>query len=189
MRRAAASREAGSLALRPSPEVGLSRKGVHDENANLGRPGLTCPAFPVPFVSPNGPPSPVALLSPNPSWGCFPDTNGVAIGHSSWGETYLFTANGGTDDVSVIDLKRALSGERTAEILRIPTQIGPWGIAASPNQRYIVAANRESQRVAFEGNTISIIDADQIEAARAINDPTRAEVARVRVGADKPEPG
>src|SRR6266851_4144357 len=43
------------------------------------------------------------------------------------------TANGGTDDVSVIDLERALAGDRLAEIHRIPTQIGPWGIAASPD--------------------------------------------------------
>jgi len=133
-------------------------------------PDFKCPAFPVPFLSPDGPPfllpsgvpfvkadgkttsaSPVALLSPNGTWGCFPDTNGIAIGHSSNGEAYLFTANGGTDDVSVIDLRRALGGDRTAEILRIPTQIGPWGIAASPNRRYIVAANRESQRVALGG--------------------------------------
>jgi len=105
---------------------------------------FTCPAFPVPFVSPNGPPSPVPLLSPNPAWGCFPDTNGIAIGHTSKGKTYLFAANGGTDD-----LEQALAGKRTAsEVLRIPTQIGPWGIAASPNGRYVVAANRESQRVA-----------------------------------------
>src|SRR5262249_40050988 len=142
--------------------------------------------FPVKFVSPNGPPNPVALLSPNATWGCFPDTNGIAVGHGSNGKSYLFTANGGTDDVSVIDLERALAGDRTAEILRIPTQIGPWGIASSPNRRYIVAANRESQKVAFEGNTISIIDADRIEVARAANDPAKAEVARVLVGTSDP---
>src|SRR5713226_6926234 len=89
--------------------------------------------FPVKFVSPNGPPSPVALLSPDATWGCFPDTNGIAIGHGSDGKSYLFTANGRTDDVSVIDLERALAGDRLAEIHRIPTQIGPWGIAASPD--------------------------------------------------------
>jgi YVTN family beta-propeller protein len=142
-------------------------------------PGFTCPKFPVPFVSPNGPPSPVALLSPNPSWGCFPDTNGIAIGHCSDGKkSLLFTANGGTDDVSVIDLEQALAGNRTAERMpRIPTQIGPWGIAASPNGSWIVAANRESQRVAFEGNTVSILDVDKVCAGDA-----RPEVARVRVG-------
>ncbi len=152
-----------------------------------GVPAFPCPRFAVPFVSPSGPPafehpfaqangtfSPVPLLSPHPAWGCFPDTNGLALGHARNGKNYLFAASGGTDDVSVIDLDAALAGDRTAEIARIPTQIGPWGIAASPNGRYIVAANRESQRVAFEGNTISIID---------VENPT-VEAARVRVGTD-----
>ncbi len=174
-------RKTGSL--RGEVELALSR----------ANPGFPCAdAFKVPFVSPNGPPtfpngpvvtppprasnaiSPVPLLSPDPSWGCFPDTNGLALGHARSSKTYLFAANGGTDDVSVIDLQAALAGDRTAEIARIPTQIGPWGIAASPNGRYIVAANRESQRVAFEGNTISIID---------VENPT-VEAARVRVGTD-----
>jgi len=137
--------------------------------------------FPVKFVSPNGPPSPVALLSPDPTWGCFPDTNGIAIGHGSDRKSYLFTANGGTDDVSVIDLERALAGDRLAEIARIPTQIGPWGIAASPNGHWIVAANRESQKVAFEGNTISIIDVDL-----ARTGSPAAEVARLLVGTSNP---
>src|SRR5436190_4710572 len=152
-----------------------------------GVPQFPCPRFPVPFVSPSGSPafehpfaqangtfSPVPLLSPHPAWGCFPDTNGLALGHARNGKSYLFAANGGTDDVSVIDLEAALAGNRTAQIALIPTQIGPWGIAASPNGRYIVAANRESQRVAFEGNTISIID---------VENPT-VEAARVRVGTD-----
>ncbi len=144
----------------------------------LGTSHPDCAArFPVPFVSPRGPPAPVPLLSPNADWGCFPDSNGLAVGHGSDGKSYLFTANGGTDDVSVIDLEQALAGNRRAEILRIPTQIGPWGIAASPNGKYVVAANRESQRMAFEGNTISIIDVD-----RARLRLPNAEVARVLVG-------
>ena len=143
----------------------------------LGDPGRPCPNFPVPFVSPNGPPSPVAVLSPDPTWGCFPDTNGITLGRGGDGKTYLFAANGGTDDVSVIDLEAALAGDKTPEIARIRTQIGPWGITTSPNGRWVVAANRESQRVAFEGNTISII---QVDGAHS------AEVARVRVGTDDP---
>src|SRR5262245_12492017 len=157
-----------------------------------GTPQFPCPRYPVPFVSPGGPPtfpapsgpfvhpsgalSPVPLLSPHPAWGCFPDTNGLALGRARSGKTYVFAANGGTDDVSVIDLDSALKGNKTAEIARIPTQIGPWGIASSPDGRYIVAANRESQRVAFEGNTISIID---------VENPT-VEAARVRVGTTDP---
>ena len=139
------------------------------------------PSFPVPFVSPSGPPSPVALLSPDPSWGCFPDTNGLALGRGSNGKSYLFGADGGTDDVSVIDLEAALAGDRTPEIARIPTQIGPWGIVATPNGKYIIAANRESQKVAFEGNTISIIDVDLARVAAP-----NAEVRRVLVGTSDP---
>ncbi|GIT15207.1 MAG: hypothetical protein CM1200mP36_09630 [Gammaproteobacteria bacterium] len=59
-------------------------------------------------------------LSPDPGWGCFPDPNGLALGRASNGNSYVFTANGGTDDVSVIDLARALEGDRRAEIGRIP---------------------------------------------------------------------
>ncbi len=147
----------------------------------LGHPGFTCPSFPVPFVSPNGPPSPVPLLSPNPAWGCFPDTNGITLGTASSGKRYLFTANGGTNDLSVIDLAAALAGNKTPEIARIPTQIGPWGITTSPDGRYVVAANRESQQVAFEGNTISIINVDL-----AASGSPNAEVARVLVGTSDP---
>jgi YVTN family beta-propeller protein len=147
----------------------------------LGNPGFACPDFPVPFVSPHGPPSPVPLLSPNPAWGCFPDSNGITLGRGSDGKRYLFAANGGTNDVSVIDLEDALAGDRTAEIIRITTQIGPWGITTSPNGRWVVAANRESQQVAFEGNTISIIDVDIARVGGA-----NAEVARVLVGTSDP---
>src|SRR3954469_8954139 len=148
----------------------------------LGNAHPDCAArFSVPFVSPDGPPAPVPLLSPDPEWGCFPDSNGLAVGHGSDGKSYLFVANGGTDDVSVIDLEQALAGNGRSEILRIPTQIGPWGIAASPDGRFIVAANRESQRVAFEGNTISIIDVERARVRAA-----DAEVARVLVGTSDP---
>jgi YVTN family beta-propeller protein len=173
-----------------------SLRGEVEQALGAGAPGFPCPAFPVPFKSPSGPPafehpfpqangtfSPVPLLSPFPAWGCFPDTNGVTLGRASSGKSYLFAANGGTDDVSVIDLDAALAGRKTPspEILRIPTQIGPWGITTSPDGRFVVAANRESQRVAFEGNTISIIDVDRAAAL----DP-HAEVARVLVGTGSP---
>src|SRR5262245_6193033 len=173
-----------------------SLRGEVELALGAGAPGFPCPLFPVPFKSPSGPPafqvpfpqangtfSPVPLLSPFPAWGCFPDTNGITLGRTSGGKTYLITANGGTDDVSVIDLAAALAGRKTPspEILRIPTQIGPWGITTSPDGRYVVAANRESQRVAFEGNTISIIDVDRAAAL----DP-HAEVARVLVGTSNP---
>jgi DNA-binding beta-propeller fold protein YncE len=175
-------RKTGSL--RGQVELALGR----------GAPGSPCPSFPVPFVSPSGPPafdtpfaqangtvSPVPLLSPHPAWGCFPDSNGLTLGRGSDQKTYLFAANGGTDDVSVIDLEAALAGNKTPEIMRIPTQIGPWGITSSPDGRWVVAANRESQRMAFEGNTISIIDVD-----RARQGDAGAEVRRVLVGTSDP---
>ena len=147
-----------------------------------GTPGFDCPQYPVPFASPHGPPANLAVLSPHPSWGCFPDNNGLALGRGSDGEAYVFTANGGTGDVSVIDLGHALAGDRRAEIHRVPTQAGPWGITATPDGRHIIAASRESQQVAFEGNTVSIIDVDRARAGAG-----DAEVARVLVGTDDPE--
>mgnify|MGYP001206751437 CR=1 FL=1 len=164
-----------------------SFRGEVELALGAGVPKFPCPRFPVPFVSPSGPPafehpfpqpngtfSPVPLLSPQEAWGCFPDPNGVAIATAKSGKRFLYTANGGTDDVSVIDLDLALAGSRKSEVARIPTQIGPWGIATSPNGRHVVAANRESQRVPVEGNTISIIDVEQ----------PFVEAARVRVGTD-----
>ena len=147
----------------------------------LGSPGFACPDYPVPYVSPYGPPRNVAVLSPDPSWGCFPDPNGLALGRASNGHAYVFSANGGTNDVSVIDLARALGGDRLAEIHRIPTQVGPWGIAATPDGRYIVVANGGSQRERLAGNVISLIDVD-----RASVGARDAEVARLLVGTDDP---
>ena len=147
----------------------------------LGTPGFDCPEFPVPFTSPHGPPSRLPVLSPDPGWGCFPDNNGLALGRGSDGRPYLFTANGGTDDVSVIDLERALAGDRLAELHRIPTQTGPWGITQTSDGRHVIAANRESQQTGIEGNTVSIIDVE-----RARIGASDAEVARVLVGTDDP---
>jgi DNA-binding beta-propeller fold protein YncE len=158
-----------------------SVRGMAELKLGSGPQCPVAPTFPVPFISPSGPPSPVALLSPDPSWGCYPDTNGLAVGRGGNGKSYLFGANGGTDDVSVIDLELALTGDRTPEIARIPTQIGPWGIVATPSGKYVIAANRESQKVAFEGNTISIIDVDL-----AATGAPGAEVRRVLVGTSDP---
>ena len=146
----------------------------------LGSPAFDCD-YPVPYVSPHGPPRNLAVLSPDPSWGCFPDPNGLAIGRAGDGKAYVFTANGGTDDVSVIDLARALAGDRVAEIRRIPTQVGPWGMTATPDRRHVIVANGGSQREDLAGNTISIIDVD-----RAVSGAGDAEVARIQVGTDDP---
>ena len=147
-----------------------------------GSPGFDCGDYPVPYVSPYGPPRNLAVLSPDSSWGCFPDPNGLALGRASDGNAYVFSANGGTNDVSVIDLARALAGDRFAEIHRVPTQVGPWGIAATPDGRHIIVANGGSQRERLAGNTISIIDVD-----RASVGAGDAEVARILVGTNDPE--
>jgi DNA-binding beta-propeller fold protein YncE len=147
----------------------------------LGSPGFPCPDYPVPYVSPFGPPRNLAVRAPAPGVGCFPNPNGLALGRATDGNAYVFSANGGTDDVSVIDLGRALRGDPRAEIGRIPMQVGPWGITATPSKRYIIVANGGSQRDGSAGNTISMIDVDRVSAGAA-----RAEVARVRVGTDDP---
>lgn len=148
----------------------------------LGSPEHDCPDYPVPHESPHGPPGDLAVLSPDSSFGCFPNPNGLTLGRADDGDAYLFSANGGTGDVSVIDLGRALEGDPRAEIGRVPAQIGPWGIGATPDREHIVAASGGSQRTGASGNTISIIDVD-----RAAASPESAEVARVLVGTDDPQ--
>jgi DNA-binding beta-propeller fold protein YncE len=147
----------------------------------LGSPGFPCPDYPVPYVPPYGPPRNLAVRAPGQGFGCFPNPNGLALGRATDGSAYVFSANGGTNDVSVIDLGRALRGDARAEIGRIPTQVGPWGITATPNRRHIIVANGGSQRDGSAGNTISVIDVDRAGAGAG-----HAEVARVRVGTDDP---
>jgi DNA-binding beta-propeller fold protein YncE len=138
-----------------------------------------CPSFPVPFVSPTPPPV-VPFLSLDLAFGCWPDPEGLALAHGSDGRTYLVSGNAGTEDVSIMDLDKALAGGKVVEVApRIPVQSGPFGIKASPNGKFVAVTARESNRVDFEGNTISIIDID-----RARQGLSGGEAARVRVGTD-----
>jgi len=147
----------------------------------LGHPGHSCPAFPVPFVSPTPPPV-VPFEAPDPQFGCWPNPEFLALGHGSDGKTYLFSGNAGTNDVSVMDLQRALVGVPVVEVAsRIPVQTGPFGIKASPDGKFIAVTARESGEVDFEGNTISIVDVDLARRGLA-----NAET-RVRVGNDAGE--
>ena len=148
----------------------------------LGAPGFPCPDYPVPYAPPYGPPRNLAVRAGTPGVGCFPNPNGLALGRATNGSAYVFSANGGTDDVSVIDLGRALRGDLRAEIGRIPAQVGPWGITATPDQRHIIVANGGSQRDGSAGNTLSVIDVDRAGAGA-----TNAEVARVLVGTNDPK--
>ena len=123
-------------------------------------------------------PSPYA--APHESFGAFPDANGIAASGRHGG--LLFTANGGTDDVSVISLAAALDGRPDTEVARVPVETGPFGIAVSPDGRLVAVASRESARTGFEGRTVSLIDVD-----RAMSGTTGAEVARLLVGTDSPD--
>ena len=147
----------------------------------LGHPPHACPNFPVPFVSPTPPPV-VPFLAPDPGFGCWPNPEFLALAQGGDGKVYLFSGNAGTNDVSVMDLRQALAGVPVVEVApRIPVQAGPFGIKASPNGKLVAVTARERADIDFEGNTISIIDADL---ARVGN--PNAEVARVRVGTDDP---
>ena len=171
-------------------EDGSNRISLIDRNTGgrrgqiemaLGHPSHACPDFPVPFVSPTPPPV-VPFLSPDPGFGCWPNPEFIAVGQGSDGKTYLFSGNAGTNDVSIMNLEKALAGETVVEVApRIPVQAGPFGIQASPNGKLIAVTARERADIDFQGNTISIIDVDLARTGL----PT-AEAARVRVGTDDP---
>jgi DNA-binding beta-propeller fold protein YncE len=116
---------------------------------------------------------------PDGDVGCFPNVNGLVISRRD--ATYVITANGGTDDVSIVAVERALRGDPNAEVARVPVDVGPWGIAGSANGRYVAVANRESSETGAEGNTVSILDVD-----RAVASGTGALAATIRVGTDDP---
>lgn len=158
----------------PGTEDGARYLGIIDLSRNIvvrqvelafGNPGFACP------------PTPIPRAGPDPFIGCFTATNGVAI--SPLGGGTVFTANGGTNDVSVVSLQKAIAGQAGAEIGRIPTQTGGFGIATSPDGKLVAVAARENQATGREGNTISLIDVE-----KAIANPATAEVARVQLGTD-----
>ncbi len=109
---------------------------------------------------------------PNGNVGCFPDINAIGISGR-----YALTANGGTDDVFVIDLQRTIEGGPIEEIARAAVERGPWGLAVGPDGDLAAVSNRESAETGLEGNTISILEiGDSVGSV--------SEVARVLVGTD-----
>jgi DNA-binding beta-propeller fold protein YncE len=118
--------------------------------------------------------------SPNPNWGCFADPNGMSF--SPRGGGTLFTANEGTNDVSVLNLPRLLAGAPDFEIFRIPVERGPWGVATSPDGSLVVVTDRDSDETDKGGRFISLIDVD-----KAIARAPDAEIRRVLVGTDDPK--
>lgn len=150
----------------------IFRTGVGTGGRIPNAPGFSCAEL-------VAEPAKIPRSYPNPNVGCFTETNaiGVARGH-------LFTANGGTDDVGVIDMRRLLRGRSRAEVARIPVGVGPWGLDISPDERLVATANRESGEFATltaprEGRTISIVDT-----RRAIRGRPDAVRATVVVGTD-----
>lgn len=132
---------------------------------SFGEPGFECP------------PPVIPKRAPDPAFGCFPDSNGVTV--SPLGGGLIFTANGGTDDVSVISVQKALKGLAKPEIARIPMQAGGFGVSTSPDGTLVAHASRENAQTGKEGNTVSLIDV-----AKVLKNPAKAEVARIRVGTD-----
>lgn len=117
-------------------------------------------------------PSRIPHSLPNGNVGCFPDINAIGISGR-----YAFTANGGTDNVSVIDIRRAIEGRSLVELTRVAVERGPWGLAVSPSGDLVAVSNRESAETGIEGNTISILDVEDAEGSVS-------EGARVIVGTD-----
>lgn len=148
----------------------------------LGDPAFACEDYPVPYQSPYGPPRDLAVLAPDSSFGCFPNPNGLAMGRTDNGDRYLFTANGGTSDVSVVDLEAALRGEKDVERQRIPNHPGAWGIAATPDGQYVIVAHGGRQDRSQAGNSIALVDVE-----KAVTDPENSELSRIRVGTDDPD--
>jgi len=144
-----------------------ARKALHHLELAWGKPAFACP------------PKPISHAGPHAGFGCFTDTNGVVISPRHGG--VAFTANGGTDDVSVIDVTKIVANAPGAELARIPVGTGPWGIAVSPDGAWIATANRESARVDQEGNHISLINVD-----KAVTGAKDAEAARLIVGTNNP---
>lgn len=163
----------------PDSEDGGRHIGIVDLRTNTvirqveqayGKPGFPCPVNPIPHAS------------PNPRIGCYAGTNGVTF--SPLGGGTLFTANGGTNDISVISLQKALAGDPGAELARIPVHSGGFGISTSPNGKLVAVASREDLAADKPGNTISIIDVE-----KALGNPAKAEVARLLLGTDDPAVG
>ena len=163
----------------PDSEDGGKLIGVVDLSTNTviyqveqayGKPGFPCPVSPIPHAS------------PDPKIGCFAGTNGITF--SPLGGGTLFTANGGTNDVGVISWQKALARDPGAEIARIPTQMGGFGISTSPDGKLVAVASREDLALDKPDNTISIIDVE-----KALTNPARAEVARLMLGTDDPKVG
>jgi DNA-binding beta-propeller fold protein YncE len=167
-------------ALAHAEAQGLEDGGRHINIVDLAK-GKVIQKVPQAYGNPGHdcPPATMARSAPDARFGCFPDTNGVTASPLGGKSGLIFTANGGSNDVSVIDIAKAIAGEEDAELGRIPVQAGGFGISTSPDGKLVAQASRENAQDGKEANTISIIDV-----LKAGTDPASAEVARIRVGTD-----
>ena len=166
------AREISVIDLRKRAPIGTALLALRDGGKLAQDAGKSCAEL-------LANPALLARALPNPNFGCFPASNGLGVVRRHGG--FAFIANGGTDDVSVLDVDRAVKGRPGAEVARIPVESGAWGLAVDPHENLVAVTNRESAETGVEGNTISLLDVK-----RAIKGEDGAEVARVRVGTDDP---
>jgi DNA-binding beta-propeller fold protein YncE len=102
-------------------------------------------------------PARLAKALPHVSFGCFPASN--ALGISRRRGEFAFTANGGTDDVSFIDVDRAVTGDPRVEVARVRVLLGPWGLAVSGALWVIdLSSNTAVATVTGVGNEPYLVD-------------------------------
>jgi len=93
---------------------------------------------------------------------------------------YLFTGNGGTDDVGVVDVHGSSLAVQDAEVHRIPVQTGPF---AWRSARMASTWRAPTGRASGRGSRGTHLDHD---VKKAIAKDKNAEVARVLVGTNDP---
>lgn len=108
----------------------------------------------VPLATGDG--APCRHPAPHADFGRYPCPNGLAFTPLEGG--LILTANGGTDDVSLIGMAPALAGRDDAEIARVGVGPGPFAIAVSPDGRTAAVTDREDARTGESGRTVSLID-------------------------------
>lgn len=124
--------------------------------------------------------APSGKASPDMSFGGYPNPNGLAIA-----DDLVFSANGGSSDVSVLRLDAVIEGRADAEIGRITVPSGPFGIAVDPSRRILATADREDARSGRLGNSVSFID---LAAAKADVNAVRPVTIRVGTGDGESRP-
>ena len=99
--------------------------------------------FPVPYVAPYARRVTSRCAAPDKSFGASRPERPGARPPQHGGGAYVFSANGGTNDVSVIDVARALSRSTRAEILAFRCR---WPMGSPRPQRRHIIVERRGQR-------------------------------------------